>query len=46
MMDAMIAYSVGMLEAVATFLGSEPVIYLFGLICLVLLVKVVKDIIT
>ena len=46
MMDAMIAYSVGMLEAVATFLGSEPIIYLFGLICLALLIKVVKDIIT
>ena len=46
MMDAMIAYSVGMLEAVATFLSSEPIIYLFGLICLAVLVKVAKDIIT
>ena len=44
-MDAMIAYSTGMLEAIATFLGSEPIIYLFGLICLALVVKVVKDII-
>ena len=46
MMDTMIAYSVRMLEALSTFLGSEPIIYLFGLICLAVLVKVVKDIIT
>lgn len=44
-MEAMIAYSTGMLEAVALFLGSEPIIYLFGLICLAFIVKVVKDII-
>ena len=44
-MDAMIAYSTGMLEAIATFLGSEPIIYLFGLVCLAAVVKVVKDII-
>ena len=44
-MEAMIAYSIGMLEAVARFLGSEPIIYLFGLVCLTLVVKVVKDII-
>ena len=45
-MDAMIAYSIGMLEAVSRFLASEPIIYLFGLVCLTLVVKVVKDIIT
>lgn len=45
-MEAMIAYSTGMLEAIATFLGSEPIIYLFGLVCLTVLVKAVKDIIT
>ena len=45
-MAAMIVFSVGMLEAIAAFLGSEPIIYLFGLICLAVLVKVVKDIIT
>ena len=44
-MDAMIAYSIGMLEAIATFLGSEPIIYLFGLVCLAAIVEVVKDII-
>ena len=44
-MDAMLAYSVGMLDAVSAFLGSEPIIYLFGLVCLTLVVKVVKDII-
>ena len=45
MMESMIVYSASMLDAVATFLGSEPIIYLFGLICLALVVKVVKDII-
>ena len=45
-MEAMIAYSAGMLDAIAMFLGSEPIIYLFGLVCLAVLVKVVKDIIT
>ena len=35
-----------MLSNVAYFLGSEPIIYIFGLVCLVLVVKVVKDIIT
>ena len=44
-MDAMIAYSIGMLEAIATFLGSEPIISLFGLVCLAAIVEVVKDII-
>ena len=44
-MEAMIAYSTGMLDAIAAFLSTEPIIYLFGLVCLALLVKVVKDII-
>lgn len=44
-MDAMIAYSASMLDAIATFLSAEPIIYLFGLVCLSFLVKVVKDII-
>ena len=45
-MEAMIAYSAGMLDAVSTFLVSEPIIYLFGLVCLISVVKVVKDIIS
>lgn len=45
MMQDMTAFFVGMLNAIATFLGSEPIIYLFGLVCLALLVQVVKDII-
>lgn len=44
-MDAMIAYSTGMLDAIAVFLGSEPIIYLFGLVCLTFVVKAVKNII-
>lgn len=45
-MEAMIAYSTSMLQAVATFLGSEPIIYLFGLICLAVVVKAVKNILS
>lgn len=45
-MGAMIEYSAAMLDAIAAFLSAEPIIYLFGLICLTVLVKVVKDIIT
>mgnify|MGYP001047781492 CR=1 FL=1 len=44
-MEAMITYSTGMLEALAAFLSSEPIIYLFGLVCLTFIVKAVKDII-
>ena len=33
-------------QAVAVFLGSKPIIYLFGLICFAILVKVIKNIIT
>ena len=45
MMQDMTVFFVEMLNAVAAFLGSEPIIYLFGLVCLAVLVKVVKDII-
>ena len=41
-MESMIAFSVAMLEALASFLGSEPIIYLFGLICFVFVAKAVK----
>lgn len=44
-MENMTEFFVAMLEAVASFLGSEPVIYIFGLVCLVIVVKVFKDII-
>lgn len=45
-MDNMLAFSIGLLEAVADFLGSEPIIYVFGLVCFVIVAKVFKDIIT
>ena len=45
MTDSMMAYSVGMLDAVAVFLSSEPIIYFFGLICLAVVVKAVKNMI-
>ena len=44
-MEEMIVFSSGMLDAVAQFLGSEPIIYLFGLVCLCFVVRVFKDII-
>lgn len=46
MMENMIEFSVAMLEAVATFLGSEPIIYIFSLICLVVIGRAYKDITT
>lgn len=45
-MENMTAFFVEMLNAVADFLGSEPIIYIFGLVCLVIVVKVFKDIIS
>lgn len=42
MMDSMIEFSTAMLGAVATFLGSEPIIYIFALVCLVVIVKVFR----
>lgn len=45
-MDNMTAFFRSMLEAIADFLGSDPVIYIFGLVCLCIIVKVFKDIIT
>lgn len=45
-MENMTAFFVEMLNAVADFLGSEPIIYIFGLVCLVIIVKVFKDIIS
>ena len=46
MMESMTIFFEGMLSAIARFLGCEPIIYVFGLVCLVMVVKVVKDIIT
>lgn len=41
-MTAMIDFSVAMLQALATFLGTEPIFYLFGMICFCFLCKGVK----
>lgn len=46
MMDTMTSFFSYMLQSLASFLGTEPIIYLFGLICLTFVVKVVKDIIS
>lgn len=44
-MTEMTDFFVAMLNAVADFLGSEPIIYLFALICLAVTAKAVKNII-
>lgn len=44
-MGNMSAFFVEMLNAISTFLGSEPIIYLFGLVCLVVVIKIFKIII-
>lgn len=41
-MTPMIDFSVAMLQAVADFLGSEPMIYLFGMIVFCFLCKAIK----
>ena len=41
-MNEMISSSVAMLEALAAFLGSEPIIYLFGMIVFCFLCKGIK----
>ena len=41
-MDVMINYSVALLGAIADFLATEPIIYLFGIICLAAVVKIFK----
>ena len=42
-MDVMIEFSTSFLGAVAQFLGSEPIIYLFAICCLVGITKVVRQ---
>lgn len=44
-MENMTTFFTEMLRAVAQFLGSDPIIYIFGLVCLCICVKVFKDII-
>lgn len=41
-MTPMIEFSTAMLQAVANFLGSEPVIYLFGMVIFCFLCKGIK----
>lgn len=41
-MTAMVDFSVAMLNALAAFLGSEPIIYLFGMVCFCFLCKGIR----
>lgn len=45
-MENMTAFFTAMLQAVAQFLGTKPIIYIFGLFCLAFVVKIVKDMIS
>lgn len=42
MMSQMVDFFTAMLSAVASWLGSEPIIWLFGLTCLLGICKAVK----
>lgn len=42
MMDSMVLYSTAMLRAVADFLATEPIIYLFSIVCMVCIIKVFR----
>lgn len=38
-MNEMIDFSMAMLDGLADFLGTEPIFYLFGLVCFCFVVK-------
>lgn len=42
MMQSMIQYSTAMFQVVADFLATEPVIYLFAIMCMACVVKVFR----
>ena len=42
MMDSMVLYSTAMLRAVAEFLATEPVVYLFAIVCVACIIKVFR----
>ena len=44
-MTQMVDFSVAILQAVADFLSAEPIIYLFALVLVCFIVKVVKTLI-
>lgn len=41
-MEVMISYTTALLSAVADFLYTEPILYLFAIICLLGIVKVFR----
>ena len=42
-MDRMSEFFAAMLGLVADFLASDPIVYLFGLLCLFILIKVFRQ---
>lgn len=45
-MTPMVDFSVAMLTALADFLQSDPIFYLFSLICFCFIVKAFKNLVT
>ena len=45
-MTPMMEFTIWLLGAVADFLGSEPVIYLYGVILFLFICKVIKSFVT
>lgn len=43
MMQQMIDFTTSVLQTLATWLGSEPIIYLFGLCCGCFVIKIIKS---
>lgn len=43
MMQQMISFTTAVLETLAEWLGSEPIIYLFGLVCGCFVIKMLKS---
>lgn len=41
-MELMISFTTALLSCIADFLASEPIIYLFSIVCLIGIVKVVR----
>lgn len=44
-MDEMITFSIAMLHAVAEFLATPPIFYLFCLVCFVPVIQIVRSLI-
>ena len=46
MMQQMIDYTTAVLEAIGAWLGTEPILYIFGLICAAFVFNMIKSLMT